>query len=62
MKSIKSKVLMLVVSGMLLISLAVGTIGAVYVGKILDADSNVLTNQVAETESGRINDLMIQME
>lgn len=62
MKSIKSKALALVVSGMLLITIAIGVIGAVYFGRVLDTDSNMITNQVAETESGKINDLFLQME
>lgn len=62
MKSIKSKVLTLVVSGMLLITVAIGTIVSLYLGSILNSDSNAITDQVAETESSKINDILLQME
>ena len=62
LKSIKSKALALVVFGMLLITIAIGVIGAVYFVRVLDTDSNIITNQVAETESGKINNLLLQME
>lgn len=61
-KSIKSKVLTLLISGMLLITIAVGTVCVVYFGRVLDTDSNIITNQVAETESSKINDILIHME
>ena len=62
MKSIRSKMLAVVISGMLLIVLAVGAVSTGYLSEILNEDSNAITNQVAETESGKINDLMVQME
>ena len=62
MKSIRSKMLAVVISGMLLIVLAVGAVSTAYLSEILNEDSNAITKQVAETESGKINDLMVQME
>lgn len=47
---------------MLLITIAIGLVGVVYFGEVLNKDSNVITNQVAETESSKINNLLILME
>jgi diguanylate cyclase (GGDEF)-like protein len=54
--------LAVVISGMLLIVIAVGAVSIGYLGEILNEDSNDITKQVAEAESSKINDLMIQME
>ena len=62
MKSIRSKIFAVVISGMLLIMIAVAVISAVYLSRILNKDSDAITNQFAETESGKINDQMVQME
>ena len=62
MKSIRSKMLAVVISGMLLIVIAVSAVSIGYFSEILNEDSNAITNQVAESQSGRINDLMTQME
>ena len=62
MKSIKSKLLTLVISGMLLIAVAIGSIGFIYFSQILDEDSDAITNQVADNESNKINDMLLHME
>ena len=54
--------LAVVISGILLVILAIGTVSVIYVRKILNEDSNAITVQVANTEADRINNLMTKME
>lgn len=62
MKSIRSKMLAVVISGILLVILAIGTVSVIYFRNILNEDSNAITTQVANTEADKINNLMTKME
>ena len=62
MKSIKSKILVLIVSAMLLIIITIGLTVVVNVGEVLNTDSNAITKQAAETESNKINNIFFSME
>ena len=57
-KSIRFKFLTVVVSGMLLVALAVGGVGAIYITKTLNDDSEIITRSAADVGAVSINDLM----
>lgn len=54
--------LTVVISGLLLIILTLGSVSVIYVRQILNNDSNTITAQVANAESDKINELMSKME
>lgn len=58
MKSIQSKFLALIISGMLILAIAISAVSIVYISKILGDDSDIITESVANTESLRINDIL----
>ena len=57
-KSIRLKFLAVVVSGMLLVALAVGGVGAIYITKTLNDDSDIITRSAADVGAVSVNDLM----
>ena len=62
MKSIRSKLLTIVISGILLLTLTLGSVSVIYVSKLLNNDSDAITAQVAGAEADKINELMGKME
>lgn len=55
MKSIQSKFLTIIISGMLILAVAISIVSLIYIGRILEVDSDVITDSVANTESQRID-------
>ena len=62
MKSIQSKFLTVIISGMLILALAVSLLSIIYTGKLLERDSHIITESVASTEALRINDALKEVE
>ena len=60
-KSIRFKFLTVVVSGMLLVALAVGGVSAIYISKTLNDDSDIITRSAADVGAVSINDLFINI-
>ena len=58
MKSIRIKFLTVVISGMLLVAIAVGAISAIYITKTMNSDSDIITDSVAEAGAVAINDML----
>ena len=54
--------LTVVISGILLIIVALGSVSVAYVRQILNKDSNAITMQVANAEADKINNLLEKME
>lgn len=57
-RSIRFKFLAVVVSGMLLVALAVGGVGGIYIAKTLNDDSDIITRSAADVGAVSVNDLM----
>ena len=62
MKSIQGKFLTIVISGMLILAFAISAISVLYISKILDTDSDTITEAVANTEALRINQKLRDVE
>ena len=62
MKSIQSKFLTIVISGMLVLAIAITALSVVYISGILEKDSNAITENVAEAETLRINEILTTVE
>ena len=62
MRSIQSKFLTVVISGMLILAIAISAVSVVYISGILEEDSNVITESVTSTEALRINDALKEVE
>lgn len=62
MKSIQSKFLTILISGMLVLAVAISIISVLYISKILDNDSDIITESVANTEALRINETLREVE
>ena len=62
MKSIQSKFLTVLISGMLVLGVAISAISVLYISKILDKDSDIITESVANTEALRINETLREVE
>ena len=62
MKSIQSKFLTIVISGMLVLAIAITALSVVYISGILEKDANTITENVANAEVLRINELMKNIE
>lgn len=60
-KSIRLKFLTVVVSGMLLVALAVGGVSAIYISKTLNDDSDIITRSAADVGAVALNDLFINI-
>ena len=60
-KSIRVKFLTVVVSGMLLVALAVGGVSAIYISKTLNDDSDINTRSAADVGAVGLNDLFINI-
>ena len=62
MKSIQFKFLSIVLSSILLVAIVTTVIGFAYMSKMLDTDSDIITDSVANTEALRINDYFHEVE
>ena len=62
MKSIQSKFLTVLISGMLVLGVAISAISVLYISKILDKNSDIITESVANTEALRINETLREVE
>ena len=62
MKSIHSKFLTILISGMLVLSVSISVISVLYISKILENDSDIITESVANTEALRINEKLREVE
>ena len=62
MKSIQGKFLMIVISGMLVLALAISVISVLYISKILAEDADTITEAVANTEALKINQKLRDVE
>lgn len=62
MKSIQSKFLIMIISGMLVLAVAITSISFFYIGRVLNNDSDIITESVADTEALRINHYLKDVE
>lgn len=62
MKSIQSKFLIMVISGMLLLAISITGISLFYIGRVLNTDSDIITESVADTEALRISHYLKDVE
>ncbi len=62
MKSIQSKFLIIIISGMLILAMAITFISLFYIGRVLNNDSDIITESVADTETLRINHYLKDIE
>lgn len=62
MKSIQSKFLIIIISGMLLLAIAISSISLLYIGRVLNTDSDIITESVADTEALRIGHYLKDVE
>ncbi len=62
MKSIQSKFLTIIISGILILAVAIAAISFVSMSRILEKDSDMITDSVANTEALKINTLMRDVE
>lgn len=62
MKSIQSKFLIMIISGMLILAIAITAISLIYIGRVLNSDSDIITESVSDTESLRINHYLKDVE
>ena len=62
MKSIQSKFLTVLISGMLVLAVSISVISVLYISKILAKDSDIITESVANTEALRINENLRELE
>ena len=58
MKSIQSKFLTIVISGMLVLAIAITALTVVYISAILENDANNITESVSTAETVEINELL----
>ena len=58
MKSIRTKILTVGILGMLVLAIAITTVSVVYIGQILDRDSDIITETVSGTEALKINEVL----
>ena len=58
MKSIRTKILTVGILGMLVLAIAITTVSVVYIGQILDRDSDIITETVSDTEALKINEVL----
>ncbi len=62
MKSIQTKILTIIISAMLLLTTVISVISLIYMGKMLDEDSDIITESVTNTETLRINNVLREVE
>ena len=62
MKSIQTKFLFVIISAMLILGISIGVICISYISTILNDDSDMITQSVADTEALKINDALDQIE
>ena len=62
MKSIQTKFLTVMISAMLILTIVISAISLVYIGKILEEDSDIITESVTNTETLRINSVLREIE
>ena len=62
MKSIQKKILLVIISAMLILGISISTISVVYISSILNEDSDIITESVANTEALKINDILGKVE
>ena len=62
MKSIQSKFLIMIISGMLILAMAITFTSLFYIGRVLNDDSDIITESVADTEALRINHYLKDIE
>ena len=62
MKSIQSKFLTLIISGLLILSLAIGSTCLIFISSVLEENSDIITESVSQTEALRINDTLGEIE
>ena len=61
-KSIQSKFLIVIISAMLTLGIAISLISVAYINTILNNDSDIITESVANTEALKINDSLDEIE
>lgn len=62
MRSIQSKFLTIIITGMLAIALCISVVSLFYIENILKVDSDIITESVANTEQLRLNDKLREVE
>ena len=62
MKSIQKKILLVIISAMLILGVSLCTVSLIYTSSILNEDSDIITESVANTEALRINKIVSQVE
>lgn len=62
MKSIQTKILTVVISLIVLVALTITAVSVFYIGNILNTDSDIITESVANTESQKINAYLRDIE
>lgn len=62
MKSIQTKFLTIIISAMLILTVAISVTSLVYMGRMLEKDSDIITESVTNTETLKINSVLREME
>ena len=62
MRSIKSKILTLIISGLLITTLSIGTIAVLTTNRILHQDADIIINTICQREGERINHTLDSVE
>ena len=62
MKSIQAKILTVIISAMLILGVSISAISVIYISSILNDDSDMITQSVADTEALRINGVLNEIE
>ena len=62
MKSIQKKILLVIISAMLILGISISTISVLYITRVLNEDSDIITESVANTEALKINDTLLQIQ
>ena len=62
MKSIQKKILLVIISAMLVLGISISIISVLYIRSILNEDSDIITESVANTEALKINDILGKIE
>ena len=62
MKSIQKKILLVIISAMLILGISITTVSALYISSILNEDSDIITESVANTEALKINEVFGKIE
>lgn len=62
LKSIQSKFLTIITSGMLVLAVAITALSVVYISAVLEDDANAITESVANAETVRINEVFKTIE